>query len=105
MLILGEKHKCGELGVVVAYMKARTPTNYWRKDNNRMRRKAKRFSTRLFVSWMIDADRIKEKGKDEIAKDISDYILGKFDWVKQCEGKTEKEMEKMGYVCNDTWLE
>lgn len=65
--------------------------------------KVKRFSTRLFVSWMID--NMQTLGKEYVVNDISDYILGTYQWVKQCEGKTKTQVTKMNYAYKDEWFE
>ena len=68
-----------------------------------MSRKVKRFNARLFVSWLLD--KIEERGKECVVNDIADYMLGTYDWVKLCEGKTKSQIDKMGYLYNEEWFE
>lgn len=46
---------------------------------------------------------IESKTKNELQSPEIRYSLNT--WVKECDGKTEEEIEKLGYIMRDIWFE
>lgn len=64
--------------------------------------KVKRFSIEKFVEWMFE--HYKDK-PDSLKQQLASYIASEDTWVRQCKDKTKSQMQKMGYACEDAWLE
>ena len=63
-----------------------------------MPKKIKRFRT-----WKYVQDMVKSCGEDG-AKAVAKMLLAEgLNWVKKCEGKTQKQVEKMGFTWHNDW--
>lgn len=54
------------------------------------------FRTRLWLKAMI-----KHPDREDI---ITRQLLTQYNWLHECEGKTEKEMKSMGYAAMPEWM-